>query len=59
MIQQKQQIDECKAKFAKDFEYFADLKLTDLGTAELLLKELGELKIKHSGKKSEIAGLKN
>jgi len=50
----------CEA-FEQEFERFADLRVDGLtiGDAEALLREVGELKIRHTGKKSAIAGAMN
>ena len=62
MSQEKEQIEQIRKSFENDFERFANLrqKITNLNLAdaENLQRELAEFKIKHTGKKSEIAGAK-
>ncbi len=53
----KEQSSTAKAIFDKDFEKFSSINLQSLDEAENLQKELAELRTKHTGKKSEIAGL--
>lgn len=57
MSDQKRQIEEIREAFEQEFERFADLSLDGLplAEAESMLRELGELKIRHSGKKSAIS----
>ncbi len=52
------QVDEIREAFEQEFGRFADLSVDGIaiGDAEALLRGLGELKIKHTGKKSSIAG---
>ena len=52
------QVDEIREAFEQEFGRFADLSLDGIAMsdAEALLRDLGELKIKHTGKKSNIAG---
>jgi phenylalanyl-tRNA synthetase alpha chain len=56
---EKEQIEQIKANFLQEFSKFeiADRGWT-LNDAENLRRELGEIKIKHTGKKSAIAGAK-
>lgn len=58
MQEQQEQIDLIQRAFEQEFERFADLSLDGMAMsdAEALLRELSELKIKHTGKKSAIAG---
>lgn len=58
MKEQKQLIEKNREQFIEDFRQFSDLQIQNLAEAEASQKELNELKIKHTGKKSEIAGLK-
>ncbi|MBE7516367.1 MAG: phenylalanine--tRNA ligase subunit alpha [Chloracidobacterium sp.] len=58
MSDETRQIDDIREAFGREFERFAHLELNglDLPAAEGCLSALNELKIKHSGKKSPIAG---
>jgi phenylalanyl-tRNA synthetase alpha chain len=58
MSEEKETIESVRAAFLQDFEPFADLRIdgTSLAEAESLLRTLGELKIKHTGRKSGVAG---
>ena len=57
MQEQRDQVTEISKAFETEFERFADLNLNgSLSDVEALLREIGELKIRHTGKKSEIAG---
>ena len=60
MSDEKDKVEAIRTVFATEFERFADLSLdaTPLSDAEAMLRELGELKIKHTGKKSAIADAK-
>ncbi len=62
MSQEKEQIEQIRKSFEADFEKFNKLKSgisnLNLADAENLQRELGEFKVKHTGKKSEIAGAK-
>ena len=62
MSQEKEQVEQIRKGFEQDFEKFAGLKdgisNLNLADAENLQRELGEFKVKHTGKKSEIAGAK-
>lgn len=55
-MEAKQKLEEIQTAFEKEFERFADLSLINKGLTdyETLLRELGDIKIKHTGKKSEI-----
>ena len=63
MIEQKQQVEQIQKAFEEEFERFAhlrggrinELNLTD---AENLQRDLGELRIRQTGKKSELANAK-
>ncbi len=59
-MQPTQQIEQAVEAFKQNFERFNNLRSQSLtlSEAEGLLKELNELRIKHTGKKSEMAGLK-
>jgi len=52
------QVDEIREAFEQEFGRFADLSLDGIAMsdAEALLRDLNELKVKHTGKKSNIAG---
>ena len=52
------QVEVIREAFEQEFERFADLRPGDLSLAEAeaMLRELGELKIRHAGKKSAISG---
>lgn len=52
------QVDEIREAFEQEFGRFADLSLDGIAMsdAEALLRDLNELKIRHTGKKSNIAG---
>ncbi len=58
MTEELKQVHMIHEAFGQEFGRFADLSLDELGftDAEAVLRELGELKIKHTGKKSAIAG---
>ena len=58
MSDEKAQIEQIGEAFEQEFGRFADLRLdgVTLTYAEALLRELGELKVKHTGKKSAISG---
>jgi phenylalanyl-tRNA synthetase alpha chain len=60
MSDEKDKVEAIRTVFTTEFERFADLSLdgTPLSDAEAMLRELGELKIKHTGKKSAIADAK-
>ena len=52
------QVETARKAFEQEFERFADLRLDGVGLAdaEAMLQEIAALKIKHTGKKSAIAG---
>jgi phenylalanyl-tRNA synthetase alpha chain len=62
MSEEKKQIEEIKSVFEREFGRFADLgsKIKDLSlsVAENLQRELNEMRVRHTGKKSEIANAK-
>jgi phenylalanyl-tRNA synthetase alpha subunit len=62
MSEETEQIEQIRQRFETDFEKFAHLRTEtsnlNLADAENLLRELGELKTKHTGKKSELANSK-
>lgn len=60
MSEEIRQVETIREAFEQEFGRFADLSLDGitLSDAEGLLRELGELKIKHTGKKSAIADAK-
>ncbi|CAN5609668.1 phenylalanine--tRNA ligase subunit alpha [soil metagenome] len=62
MIEQKEQVEKIREAFNQEFGRFADFRADvnglNLADAESLSRELGELKTKHTGKKSEIANAK-
>jgi phenylalanyl-tRNA synthetase alpha chain len=60
MSVERNKVEEARTAFTAEFVRFADLNFngTDLSGAEAWLHEVGELKTKHTGKKSAIAGAK-
>ena len=58
MTAELEQVRDIQKAFERQFERFADLSATSIvpGDAEVLLRELNEFKIRHIGKKSQIAG---
>ncbi len=58
MSGEKAQVEQIGEAFEQEFGRFADLRLdgVSLPDAEALLRELGELKVKHTGKKSAVSG---
>ena len=60
MSEEKDKVEAIRTTFTTEFERFADLSLDSipLSDAEALLREVGELKVKHTGKKSAIADAK-
>jgi phenylalanyl-tRNA synthetase alpha chain len=62
MSEERKQIDQIREAFEKEFGRFAHLRSEtnglSLADAENFSRELAELKTKHTGKKSEIAGAK-
>ena len=55
-----EKVEAARSAFAEDFGRYKDLNLngSSLADAEMILREVGELKIRHTGKKSELAGTK-
>jgi len=62
MIEQKEQVEKIREAFNQEFGPFAGFRaainVLHLADAEDLSRELGELKTKHTGKKSELANSK-
>src|ERR1044071_9093651 len=62
MSDEKKQVDQIREAFEKEFGRFVDLRnkinSLSLSVAENLQREISEFKIKHTGKKSEIANAK-
>ena len=60
MSEEKQRLENIQEAFDKEFERFSSLGVDglSLSDAEAKLRDLGELKIKHTGKKSAIAEAK-
>jgi len=60
MSEEKRQVEEIRRAFEQEFGRFSDLNLDNLSLdeAENSQRELGELKTKHTGKKSELANSK-
>src|SRR5215510_5696562 len=60
MSEEKRNVENIQEAFDKEFERFSNLRLDGLSLqdAEAKLRELGELKVKHTGKKSPIADAK-
>ncbi len=58
MSEERRQVELIREAFEQEFGRFADLSVDGLAIddAEALLRDVGELKIKHTGKKSAIAG---
>ncbi len=58
MSEQKRQIDDIREAFEQEFGRFADLALegVSLPDAEALARELDDIKIRHTGKKSQMSG---
>jgi len=61
MTEELEQVREIQKAFEQEFERFADLSADDvaIGDADTLLREVGELKIRHTGKKSAIVFTKS
>lgn len=57
MSEAKEKIEAVQAAFAGEFAQFDELKVQDLSLsdAENILREIGQLRIRHTGKKSELA----
>lgn len=60
MSEAKEKIEAARTAFEHDFGRFADLNLNGggLSDAEALLREIGELRVRHTGKKSAVAETK-
>ncbi len=60
MAEEKATVEAARDAFARDFEKFEGIDLNGSGLADVegLLREVGELKIRHTGKKSQLAGAK-
>ena len=58
MTAELEQVRDIQKAFEQEFERFADLSVDSIpaGDAEAMRRDLNELKIKHTGKKSAIAG---
>lgn len=58
MSEEIEKVEAVRAAFTEEFARFANLELsgTSFGDAEGMLRDLSELKVKHTGKKSQIAG---
>ncbi|MBK8467314.1 MAG: phenylalanine--tRNA ligase subunit alpha [Chloracidobacterium sp.] len=58
MSEERQTVEETRKAFEQEFERFADLSVEGIASvdAEALLRDLNELKIRHTGKKSAFAG---
>ena len=58
MSEERNKIEEISKAFEQEFERFADLSVEGIaiGDADAMLREVAELKIRHTGKKSAIAG---
>ena len=58
MSEEQRQVEDISKAFEQEFERFADLRLdgVSLDGAEALLRDINELKIRQTGKKSPIAG---
>ncbi|MEO8043024.1 MAG: phenylalanine--tRNA ligase subunit alpha [Acidobacteriota bacterium] len=60
MSDEKSQVEAARAAFANEIDRFAALDLNDstLADAEAVLRTVGEIKIRHTGKKSALAAAK-
>src|SRR4051794_21812402 len=58
MSDERRQVEEISKAFEQEFERFADLRLdgSTIEEAEALARDLNELKVRQTGKKSPIAG---
>src|SRR5688572_17938321 len=58
MSEETRQVEDIRKAFEQEFGRFADLHVDGLaiGDAEALLREVNDVKIRHTGKKSAIAG---
>lgn len=60
MANEKEAVEAARSAFARDYEKFDSLELDGAGldVAEATLRELGELRVRHTGKKSALAETK-
>src|SRR5688572_15081317 len=60
MSDEKSKAEAARAAFVSDSERFAELNLngSSVSDAETMLREVGELRVRHTGKKSELAAAK-
>jgi phenylalanyl-tRNA synthetase alpha chain len=60
MAEAKEQVEAARTAFASDFERFEKLDLngSGLADAEALVREVGDIRIRHTGKKSALADAK-
>lgn len=60
MADEKATVEAARDAFDRDFEKFNDLNLNGSGLADIeaLLREVGDIKVRHTGKKSALAGSK-
>lgn len=60
MADEKATVEAARDAFDRDFEKFNDLDLNGGGLADIeaMLREVGEVKVRHTGKKSALAGSK-
>ena len=58
MIEEREQVMQIEQAFEREFERFAHLNVGGLAIVEagVLLREIGEFKVKHKGKKSPMSG---
>lgn len=58
MIEEREQVVQIEQAFEREFERFANLSLDgiEIADAEATLREIGEFKVRHTGKKSPISG---
>lgn len=60
MADEKATVEAARDAFDRDFEKFGDLNLNGSGISDIeaMLLEVGAIKVRHTGKKSELAGAK-
>ncbi len=60
MADERVTVEAAREAFDRDFEKFNDLDLNGIGLADVqaMLREVGEIKVRHTGKKSVLAGSK-
>ncbi|MCC7308139.1 MAG: phenylalanine--tRNA ligase subunit alpha [Acidobacteria bacterium] len=60
MADEKATVEAARDAFDRDFEKFKDLNPNGSGISDIeaMLREVGEIKVRHTGKKSELAGAK-